>query len=231
MKSRKVLPSLSSSSDLAFSRPMPVPKPPLSFSITVSVSSDAFSSLRHGKGAGRSGSQRPTSEVQAMRRRHGRGSSPDPTAVTASGHAGSARRCEPGRHSSREGIVARDRVDRLDVCLGNVQIGARGQLLEVVLEGFDGSLTEVLSLRAIEAPLVPRQAGRGRRSRAAGQSRACLRRRWLSYLHLGFVCRPVLHGCTLGLKEGQAGCADGGACGGARCADETFAECPKRSRG
>mmetsp|Transcript_16700 Transcript_16700/g.54405 ORF Transcript_16700/g.54405 Transcript_16700/m.54405 type:complete len:314 (+) Transcript_16700:350-1291(+) len=46
MKSRKVLPSLSSSSDLAFSRPMPVPKPPLSFSITVSVSSDAFSSER-----------------------------------------------------------------------------------------------------------------------------------------------------------------------------------------
>ena len=43
MKSRKVSPSLSGSSDFAFSRPMPVPSPPLSLSITVDPSSDGSS--------------------------------------------------------------------------------------------------------------------------------------------------------------------------------------------
>jgi hypothetical protein len=58
--------------------------------------------------------------------------------------------CDASAHwrepCSRECIVARDGVDRLDVGLGDVEVGARGQLLEVVLEGFDGSLTQVLRL-------------------------------------------------------------------------------------
>ena len=45
MKSRKVLPCFRSSSDLAFSRPMPVPRPPLSFTMTQLSSSAGFSAV------------------------------------------------------------------------------------------------------------------------------------------------------------------------------------------